>query len=67
MGKSVAGRRHGTPDAPEQTGMMPQPVADIVEADSVGKLRVEQGHDVAPRGEGPRLGFDPILPRQLSD
>ncbi len=67
MGKSVAGRRHGTPDAPEQTGMMPQPVADIVEADSVGELRVEQGHDVAPRGEGPRLGFDPILSRQLSD
>jgi len=33
----------------------------------MGKLCVERCHDVAPRGERPRLGFDPVLPRQLGD
>ena len=47
--------------------MMSQPVTDIIEAKRMGELRVKQRHHMAPRGEGPRLGFDPVLPSQLGN
>jgi len=67
MGKGVARRRKCDPDTPEQAGMMAQSVTDIIETNGMGELRVEQRHHVTPRGERPRLGFDPVLAGQLGD
>jgi hypothetical protein len=40
---------------------MGESVADVVEADGMGELGVEQGHNVTPRAEGAGLLVDTIL------
>ena len=47
--------------------MQTQPVTDIVEAQGVGELGVDQAHDMAPGAEGAGLVGDAGVARQLGD
>jgi hypothetical protein len=65
VGKSVLGRRRGSPHRRQRAGVQSQRVAHVVEAEAVGDLGVEQADDVAPGGEIAPLIFDAGLPCQL--
>ena len=60
----LAGRGRAAPRR-ERSRMQAQSVADIVEAEGVGKLRVEQTHHMTPRREGSGAFDDPSIPRQF--
>src|SRR6266516_2636004 len=55
MRKGIAPRRAGSADRRQGTGMQLQSIADIIQSQAVGQLRIEQRDDVAPRFIGPRL------------
>lgn len=61
VGEGVFGRRRGTSDGGKLGGVMCQPVTDIVEADGMGQLGIEQGHDMTPWAEGAGLLVDAIF------
>ena len=52
MRKIVGGRRRGSAQAGKQSRLQPQSIVNIIEADAVGQLREEHGHDMAPRCKG---------------
>jgi len=65
--EAVAAGRGGAANPGQPAGMVMRGVADVVQADCVGQLRVEHGHHMAPRAERARLGLDAGFPRQFSD
>ena len=67
MGKAVAAGRRGAANGKELRAMVTQGVADVVEPDRMGKLRVKQAHDVAPSRECPALFVDSVLGGQIAN
>jgi hypothetical protein len=65
VGQIIARRRSGRADADEQARMQSQAVADVVETDGVGQLRVEQRDHMTPRRIGSRLALHSGLSGQL--
>ena len=61
----VTCRRGRTPDGRQRSGVELQRVADIVEPDAMGHLRVAKTDDVAPLIEGASLLIVARLPSQL--
>jgi len=61
----IAAGRSGRPQRHKQTTVQSQPVADVVEANGMGKLRINQADQMAPRTEGARFLVHAGLPRQL--
>jgi hypothetical protein len=58
MGKPVAARSHRATNRGEGPAENPQPIAQIIQRNDMGQLRVEHGHNVAPAGEGACLFVD---------
>lgn len=65
MGEGIAAGCRGSAQRGEQIPVQPQSVADIIEPDGVGELRVEQAHQMAPGGKRARLPVHARRPRQL--
>lgn len=65
VGEGVAGGGHRPPDRGELPGVVAQPVTHVIEADGMGELGVEQGHDLAPRAEGPGFFIDAVFAREF--
>ena len=65
VGEIIAARRRGPAQRHQQPLCSRKRVADVVEADGVGKLRVDQADQMAPRAEGARLLVHAGLPRQF--
>ena len=55
-------RRDGYAEAGENRRFETKPVANIIEANGVGKLGEEHGCQVTADTEGPRFGINPSLP-----
>jgi len=64
-GKRVLAGRGRAAHGRERSRVQPQGITDIVEADGVGQLGIEQAHDMAPRRERPGAFDDPSIPRQF--
>jgi subtilisin-like proprotein convertase family protein len=60
----LAGRDRAT-HRRERSRMQTQGIADIVEADGMGELGIEQTHHMTPRRECPGAFDDPGIPRQF--
>ena len=67
VGKAVAAGRSRAAHGRERPRVQAQAVADVIEPDGVGELRVEQRDDLAPRTEGTGLGLDAVLAGQCGD
>jgi len=67
VGKAIAARWCGAADPGKPALVVAKCIADVVEADGVGQLGVEHGHDVAPGAEGTGLKVDPVVAGQFSD
>ena len=55
-------RRDGYAEAGENRRFETKPVANVIEANGVGKLGEEHGCQVTADTEGPRFGINPSLP-----
>src|ERR1035437_7644379 len=64
-GEGVLAGRGRAAHGRERSRVQPQGVADIVEANGVGQLSVEQAHHMTPWRERPEAFDDPSLPRQF--
>lgn len=49
----------------ERPAVQTQRVANVIEANGMVDLRIDQADDVAPGTKGPGLSFDARLPREL--
>ena len=67
VGKTVATWRLSRPNAHELAGIEPEPVTDIIEAQAMRQLGVDQGNHMAPRAEGAGLLVDAGLSRQAGN
>ena len=59
VGEVVLGGRGRSAEGGEGTGVEAKGIAEIVEADGVNQLGIDEGDDMTPGGEGPRLFIDP--------
>ena len=64
-GEAVLAGRGRAANGRERTRVQTQGVTDIIEAEGVGELGVEQTHDMAPRREAAGFFFDAGVPRQF--
>ena len=67
MGESVLTGWGRTPHSRQWTGVQPQRIANVVEAEAVSQLRIEQTDRMTPRTEGARPIRNSRLPRQMRD
>ena len=65
VGKVVAAGRRGAAQCDQKAVVQAQAIADIVEPDGMGKLRIEETQQMAPRRKDPGLLVHARLPRQL--
>ena len=59
VGEVVLGGRGRSAEGGEGTGVEAKGIAEIVEADGVNQLGIDEGDDMTPGGKGPRLFIDP--------
>lgn len=67
VGKTIATGWSGPANGRERSGMEVEGVADVIEPDGMGELRVQQGDHLTPWAEGPGLFIDPMLASQPGD
>ena len=67
MGECIGTGPHHPPDGGERTAEQLQGIADIIEADGMGELGVEHGHNMTPRGDGSGPGLRPGAAGHLAD
>jgi hypothetical protein len=67
MGEIVTRGRRRAAKARKGAGLQLQGVADIIEADTMGELGIEQRHDMTPRRKSPGLLLRPGCARDLGN
>ena len=67
VGEVVLGGRGRSAEGGERTGVEAKGIAEIVEADGVDQLGIDEGDDMTPGGESPRLFIDPDVLGQRGD
>ena len=65
MGKAVAARRGASAQGGQGSAVIPEGVADVVQADRMGQLGIHERDHVAGGAERAGLFVDPVLPCQL--
>jgi len=65
MTQIISTRRHGAPDRRQCSTIHPQSVTDIIQADRMRQLGINQGGNMTPRSERPALFIHPIFFSQL--
>ena len=65
--QSIAARGDGPTDSAQRTAVGAQVIAEVVETERVGQLRMDQSNHMAPGSERPTLLVHAVLARELRD